>query len=98
MRLAHHVIWEAANGPIPKGYEIHHIDHDKSNNDLDNLLCLSKSDHQKTHSPHFAKLNGHWVRICKFCRTVDGPKTRPVCDPCRARMAKIERRNKNEKE
>lgn len=93
MRLAHHIIWENQYGQIPEGHEIHHIDFVKTNNDIENLQLVSLSDHQKIHSPHFAILNGSWVRVCKYCRTVDKPKTRPVCDECRARMARIERRN-----
>lgn len=93
LRLAHHLVWEAVHGPIPEGIEIHHIDGDKHNNDLENLAGLTKSDHQKTHSPHFAKLNGEWVRVCKICREVGKPKVRPVCDDCRARAARIERRS-----
>lgn len=92
MRLAHHIIWEEINGVIPEGYEIHHIDHDKKNNDLENLRLLTVSEHQRTHSPHLGLLNGEWMRICPDCRTI-GPLTRrPVCDPCRARRARIERR------
>ena len=37
----HRVVWEFHNGPIPKGAHIHHLDADKSNNDPDNLECLS---------------------------------------------------------
>lgn len=94
MRLLHHVVWEAAHGNIPEGYEIHHIDCNKKNNDLENLELLTVSDHQKTHSPYFGKLNGEWVRICKYCKTIAKPKLRPTCDDCRARMARIERRTK----
>jgi hypothetical protein len=42
-------IWRRANGPIPRGYEIHHIDGDRSNNDLSNLLCLSLQEHYDLH-------------------------------------------------
>lgn len=97
MRLAHHIIWEEANGPIPEGYEIHHIDHNKQNNDLENLKLLTTSDHQRTHSPHFGKLNGEWVRICVDCREIGKPKVRPCCDDCRARRARIERREAKNK-
>lgn len=38
--------------PIPKGYEIHHINGDKQDNSISNLECLSKSDHTKKYSPH----------------------------------------------
>lgn len=34
---------------IPKGYEIHHIDFNKKNNDIDNLVMLPKKLHRKLH-------------------------------------------------
>lgn len=45
----HRYVWEYHNGEIPKGYEIHHIDYDKSNNDISNLQLLSQKEHQKLH-------------------------------------------------
>lgn len=48
--MIHRLIWTYCVGDIPKGYEIHHIDKNKSNNSVDNLQCLSKSDHQKIHA------------------------------------------------
>lgn len=45
----HRYVWEKHKGKIPKGYDIHHIDHDKSNNDISNLQMLTKSDHLKLH-------------------------------------------------
>lgn len=35
------IVWEAFNGPIPKGYEIDHIDSNRNNNVLSNLRCVS---------------------------------------------------------
>ena len=46
----HRYIWEKHNGPIPSGYEIHHIDHDKENNDITNLALLTVEDHRAIHS------------------------------------------------
>jgi hypothetical protein len=43
--MEHRMVWEAVNGPIPDGYDVHHIDGDTYNNDVDNLECLSHSDH-----------------------------------------------------
>jgi hypothetical protein len=40
----HRLVWTAAYGPIPPGRLIHHIDQDKYNNALDNLLCLTYSE------------------------------------------------------
>lgn len=45
----HRLLWEKAYGPIPKGHHIHHKDHNKLNNSLENLECLSHSDHLRLH-------------------------------------------------
>ena len=38
----HRFVWEENKGEIPKGYEIHHVDFDKSNNHIYNLMMLRK--------------------------------------------------------
>ena len=43
----HRVVWNTFIGPIPEGYEINHIDHDKSNNALSNLELVTHSDNLK---------------------------------------------------
>lgn len=45
----HLYVWQAWKGPIPKGYEIHHIDNCPSNNNLSNLMCLTKKEHLALH-------------------------------------------------
>lgn len=40
---AHRLVWMAFNGPIPDGMEIDHIDRNPSNNALDNLRVVSRS-------------------------------------------------------
>lgn len=35
--LVSHIIWEAFNGPIPEGFEINHLNEDKTDNRLCNL-------------------------------------------------------------
>ena len=47
-------IWENAYGPIPKdeqrrSYEIHHMDGNRKNNSLENLVCLSVQEHYELH-------------------------------------------------
>lgn len=49
-KLMHRYVWEKHNGPIPEGYEVHHIDHDRSNNDISNLEIYTKSDHARLFS------------------------------------------------
>lgn len=50
--LLHRDVWEHHNGPIPKGYDIHHLDNDKTNCDIANLELLPKSEHTRKYSPH----------------------------------------------
>lgn len=45
----HRAVWEFYNGKIPEGYVIHHIDHNKSNNDISNLACMTKYEHNILH-------------------------------------------------
>lgn len=49
-KLMHRFVWEKHNGPIPEGYEIHHIDHNRANNDISNLEIYTKSDHARLFS------------------------------------------------
>lgn len=43
-RRLHRLIWETLNGDIPKGMTIDHIDNVKTNNNLNNLQLLSRSE------------------------------------------------------
>lgn len=45
----HRVVWEFHNGTIPKGYHIHHIDHNTSNNNIENLELIEGKEHCKLH-------------------------------------------------
>ena len=38
---AHRLVYATHKAPIPKGYEINHIDEDKANNDISNLDCVT---------------------------------------------------------
>ena len=46
-KYLHTVIWEAFNGKIPKGYEIDHIDCNKTNNSLYNLELVTHRENMK---------------------------------------------------
>lgn len=52
----HRYVWEYYNGKIPEGFEIHHIDRDKSNNEISNLEMLSKAEHKAEHVSNSRKL------------------------------------------
>ncbi len=47
--MAYKKKYESVYGKIPKGYEIHHIDHNRKNNDLSNLIDIPKDLHRKYH-------------------------------------------------
>lgn len=42
----HQLVWVWFNGPVPYGYEIDHIDFDKTNNELRNLRLLTPLQNQ----------------------------------------------------
>jgi len=46
----HKFVYESVNGPVPEGYEIHHIDFNKYNNDISNLIALPREQHKKYHA------------------------------------------------
>lgn len=49
----HVYVWEKANGKLPPAHGIHHKDLDRSNNELENLECLSIQEISSKHNPHF---------------------------------------------
>ena len=49
VKRLHRVVWSYFNGEIPEGYDIHHKDEDRSNNQIENLEMLSASDHSYLH-------------------------------------------------
>lgn len=43
--MLHRYKYEKEVGKIPNGWDIHHIDHNRLNNDIDNLVAMPKSIH-----------------------------------------------------
>ena len=46
---AHRWVWMHHHGDIPKGFDVHHIDGDKSNNAIENLQLMTRSEHLLIH-------------------------------------------------
>lgn len=46
----HVYVWIKKNGDVPKGHSIHHIDENKENNDIENLMLISSSLHTSHHA------------------------------------------------
>lgn len=60
----HRLVYRNFVGVIPKGMEINHIDHDKSNNSLENLELVTHSENLIKMRQHY----GNYVRPrCKNC-------------------------------
>jgi hypothetical protein len=92
---AHRLIYERAYGPIPKGWDVHHIDGDHLNNDPRNLSLVPHGIHVKIHRGYFLK-GGVWHKRCTACGSVKPvsefrtPKKgkdwhRPECRECHNR-------------
>lgn len=67
----HRAVWEYYNGPIPAEFQIHHIDHDKSNNTIENLVILPGKIHQSIHGQetravHYSELVSRMDYARKF--------------------------------
>lgn len=67
----HRVIWETANGKIPKGYDIHHKDKDRTNNSISNLEMINQKIHRGNHIKGENNPNYHKFKKVE-CLTKDG--------------------------
>ena len=48
--MLHNYNWEKENGKIPIGYELHHKDLNKTNNQIENLQLVTPKEHTEIHS------------------------------------------------
>lgn len=51
----HVYVYEFFNGKVKDGYDIHHMDFDKTNNEIENLQALTKMEHQTLHGNSWSK-------------------------------------------
>lgn len=77
----HRYVWEQANGPIPAGFEIHHINHNRADNRLENLELLSEHEHRS-----LRHALGRWSKLydrCQECGTQAVPHmAHGLCNKC----------------
>ena len=94
----HRYLWEQANGPIPEGMVIHHVDGDNRNNDLTNLVLVTPQEHSRIHQGWARGTDGRWLKPCPSCGLMKDAERdfywrsrgRPVvrCKPCQSQHAK----------
>ena len=53
--LNYQYLWKKQNGEIPKGYILHHIDHNSLNDDISNLQLMTRSEHINHHRKDLKK-------------------------------------------
>ena len=46
----HRLIWQYYNGPVPLGHVIHHCNFNSRDNNIENLRCMTYSDHKELHA------------------------------------------------
>lgn len=63
--LTHRLVWEYHNGPIPHNHEIHHIDEDKTNNNISNLFMIEERLHGSLHKKGVNPSRFSGVTWCK---------------------------------
>jgi hypothetical protein len=66
-KFEHVLVWERHHGPIPPGMEVHHVNGDKLDNRIENLMLLTRLEHKRLHGRCY-RVNGVWWKRCRRCR------------------------------
>lgn len=100
MLSIYRLVWQYYYGEVPRGTIIHHIDHNKDNNDISNLVPMLPADHRAHHgygsrNPINDPLNA--TLICSVCgKTYTAIYTgrNKYCPDCRK---EVERKRNNDR-
>lgn len=104
-RMEHDIVWESHHGPIPKGYQVHHDNHIKTDNRIENLRLVDTLTHKRIHAGCYL-VDGKWIKPCRKCgqhkpidteyyKRKDGIS--PWCRACCIDNANVNKRKRNER-
>lgn len=67
----HEYVWVQHNGPIPEGWVIHHINRDRDDNRIENLIAMPRDEHMQMHMREnhgwVQDNEGAWYKHCNCC-------------------------------
>lgn len=67
--LEHRKVWEDKYGKVPEGLEIYHVNGDKQDNAIENLLLVDRLTHRRIHAG-WLKIEGEWHKECPYCNRI----------------------------
>lgn len=95
-RKLHRDVWSFHNGTIPPKHDVHHIDFNKNNNQIENLQLMTSSEHRSLHAKINAKKrstlppNIRWYK-CSVCGKEFKAKGKAkYCPQCRKERDKAQ--------
>lgn len=88
--LCHRFIWECYNDIIARGYEIDHIDKNKTNNNISNLRCITLQENRKNRDHTNIIKNAKLAhRMKRFIKAINVETKEIFCFNCKNQCGKF---------